>query len=77
MAMFPVVGARMGGAVAGPVGLFAGAKIGGLAGAVGGGIAGQYMHCTVELLLKEKQQPKIHQNTQKVKKDVCFVFVFS
>lgn len=38
-AMFPVAGALIGGVVAGPVGLLAGAKIG-LAGAVGGGFAG-------------------------------------
>ena len=41
MAVFPVVGALIGGAMAGPVGLYAGIKIGGLAGAVGGGVAGQ------------------------------------
>lgn len=39
-AMFPVAGAILGGIVAGPVGLVAGAKIGGVAGAVGGGAAG-------------------------------------
>ncbi|KAK7097690.1 syntaxin-17-like [Littorina saxatilis] len=39
-AVFPVFGAILGGVVAGPVGLLAGAKIGGLAGAFGGGVAG-------------------------------------
>lgn len=36
VAAFPIVGAVIGAAVAGPFGLVAGAKIGGLAGAVGG-----------------------------------------
>ncbi|KAL8601524.1 hypothetical protein ACOMHN_000466 [Nucella lapillus] len=40
VAMFPVMGALIGGIVAGPVGLVAGAKIGGIAGALGGGVAG-------------------------------------
>ncbi|XP_076459316.1 syntaxin-17-like [Babylonia areolata] len=40
VAMFPLVGALIGGIVAGPVGLVAGAKIGGVAGALGGGVAG-------------------------------------
>ena len=47
MAMFPVMGALIGGAVAGPVGLLAGAKIAGLAGVVGGGM-GQYLSCTAD-----------------------------
>lgn len=38
--MFPLVGAVLGGAVGGPVGLLAGVKLGALV-AVGGGIAGE------------------------------------
>jgi len=42
MMLIPVAGAVIGGAIAGPVGLFAGMKVGKIA-AVSGGLLGQYV----------------------------------
>lgn len=41
--MFPIAGAVIGTVVAGPIGLFAGAKIGGILGIGIGGTAGEYL----------------------------------
>lgn len=49
-AAFPIAGAVLGTIVAGPVGLFAGAKIGGVIGAVGGGAAGNVGHVPASVL---------------------------